>query len=82
MDTSVILGGSVLAAFIAGVIALFTSPASTMLKGSRSPKPPGRSSPGVFIDGHLFSHARVSERMLRRHLRTRGDQQQPSRSSD
>lgn len=31
--------------------------------------------PGVFIDGELFSYGRLSERKLRRHLRTRGDQQ-------
>ena len=38
--------------------------------------------PGVFIDGDLFSYGRLSERKLRRHLRTRSDHQQASRSSD
>ena len=37
--------------------------------------------PGVFIDGQLFSYGRLSERKLRRHLRTCSDQQQPHRSS-
>lgn len=31
--------------------------------------------PGVFIEGELFSHGRLSERKLRRHLRRRRDQQ-------
>lgn len=36
--------------------------------------------PGVFIDGELFSYGRLSERKLRRHLRTRDGQQTRSRS--
>lgn len=38
--------------------------------------------PGVFVDGDLFSYGRLSERKLRRHLRTRSDQHQPPHPSD